>query len=139
MEQLTIFNYNYSEQKKEIINHLESFGIDQIYDEFYNFFEISNIFSKEKNYKKYLNLLSKELSKHIKESKDAYDDFFSKKEYSSFSKEENYLIVYDSIKGSVGPVYCATMLKDTLFEKPIQYINKVLQAREMVCFMDYYL
>ena len=120
MKQLTIFNYNYSNKKQEIINHLEKYGIDKVYtlldNKTYTFSMLNNIFSKEKNYKEYLREFSKELKKYIKVSNNAYDDCFNEEKYSSFSKGENCLIVYDSIKGSVGPVYCVSMLNDTLFE-----------------------
>lgn len=120
MKQITIFDCISSTIKEKIINNLEKYGIDIIYQNLkegsYTFLEIYELLSKDTNFIYYLNELAKELKKYLIES-DAYEDFLNKKQCSSFTKNENCIIVYNFKEKSVGPIYCAKMLNDTLFEK----------------------
>ena len=119
MKQITIFDCESSNIKQTIIKSLSHYNIDNIYRNLekrtYTFLEIYQLFSKDSSFSNYLNDFAEELKKYLVES-DAYDDFVSKKSLSSFTKRKDCLIVYDVKAKSVGPVYCAEMLKDSLFE-----------------------
>ena len=120
MKQVTIFDYISSNIKEKIINKLEKYCIDKVYRDLeegtYTLLEINKLLSKNINFTNYLNELSEELKRYLIES-DVYKDFIDKKQYSSFMKRKNCIIVYNYRESSVGPIYCAEMLKNSLFEK----------------------
>ena len=118
MKQITIFDCESSSKKQTIIKSLSHYNIDNIYRNLekgtYTFLEIYQLFSKDPRFSNYLNDFAEELKKYLIES-DPYDDFMNNKSLSSFTKRKDCLIVYDVKGKSVGPVYCAEMLKDSLF------------------------
>lgn len=119
-EQISIFDY--SNTKESIKRNLKEYEIDNFYkskfkDGTYTFFEIYKTLSKKSNFIDYLEALSKELKKYIKESDDCGMDFYNNALESSFTTREDCIMIYNSFDRSVGPLYCAEMLKETLFKR----------------------
>lgn len=120
MKQIDIFDLLGTNTKKQIIESLRNFEIDNLYKEnfevgTYTFLEIYTYLSKNKKFNKYLESLSAELKKYIKESKDCYQDFYNKVSFNTFTKRNDCISIYNIKDKSVGPIYCAEMLKKNLF------------------------
>ncbi len=117
MKQITIFDCESSNIKQSIIKKLSHYNIDSTYKNIKKgslFLKIHEILSKDSNFSNYLNDFAEELKKYLEEG-DAWEDFINKKSLSSFTKRDDCLIVYNFNEKDVGPVYCAEMLKDSLF------------------------
>lgn len=121
-EQTTIFDFLGKNTKQEIINSLKNYGIDNLYKiKFkpgsYTFLEVYHMLSENKNFKEYLNALSCELKKHIKESNNSHQDFYNNLQINTFTKREDCIMIYNFRKKCIGPIYCAEMLSESLFEE----------------------
>ena len=121
-EQTTIFDLLCKNAKEEIMDNLKKYEIDNLYKKklkegSYTFLEIYRELSKSSVFDEYLKSLAIELKKHIKESENCHQDFIDRKLDNSFTERDDCIMIYNVNDKSVGPIYCAEMIKNSLFEE----------------------